>query len=393
MTFKDEAEQLSPYIQEMRRHFHRHGELSFQEKATTARIAEELRPLGYDIQTFPDYCGLIATLRGPAPGRTVLLRADIDALPLDEKTGADFASENPGVMHACGHDCHTAMLLGAAKLLAAHRDEITGTVKLLFQSAEESGHGMQYYLDHHCTDDVDAAFGIHMSADIPKGTLSVNHGPLMSSCTDFRCRIHGTSAHGSTPHLGHDAIVAASSVLLNLQTLVSRLNNPLHPLVMTIGFVRGGKQFNILCDEVLMEGTIRSFDRDMSRRAPELFREIAENTARALGCRAEFIPVSFEPVTANEHKELTDMTRRAVVDLFGEEALATDPRSMASEDFSLLMERVPSVFAKVGARDEAAGMTYPLHSDHFCPDDRYLWQGAALHARFALDFLSGKGDL
>ena len=390
MSLKDEADRLSPYIRAMRRHFHRHGELSFEEKATTLRIADELRPLGYEVTTFPDYYGLTAKLTGDPAGPSVVLRADIDALPLTEATGADFASETPGVMHACGHDCHTAMLLGAARLLAAHREELGGTVTLLFQSAEESGHGMQYYLDHHCFDGAAAAFGLHMSADIPKGTVAVPRGPLMASCTDFRCVVRGVSAHGSTPHLGRDAIAAASALLLNLQTLVSRMNNPLHPLVMTVGRVHGGKQFNIICDEVTLEGTIRSFDRDMSRRAPELFRTIAEGTAAALGCTAEFDPFSFEPVTSNDHDELTDLARRAAVSLFGEDALTDEPRSMASEDFSLLMERVPAVFAKVGARDEA--MAWPLHSDHFCPDDSFLWQGAALHAQFALDFLRGKGD-
>ena len=392
MNLRDEAAQLAPYIRDLRRHFHRRGELSFHETETTRRIAAELTPLGYAIQTFPDYQGLIAALSGPEPGRTVLLRADIDALPIEEATGADYASETSGVMHACGHDCHTAMLLGAARLLAAHRGELRGTVKLLFQSAEESGHGMQYYLDHGYADDVDAAFAIHVAPDIPEGTFTIEDGPLMASCTDLRCVVRGVSAHGSTPHLGKDAIVAASAILLNLQTIVSRMNNPLHPLVMTIGSVRGGKQFNILCDEVTMEGTIRSFDHEMSRRAPELFRQIAEDTAKALGCTAEFIPVSFEPVTANDHAPLTAMARRAAARLFGEDILRPMKPSMASEDFSLLMDRVPSVFARMGTAGTAPGSAFPLHSDHFCPDDGLLWHGAALHAAFALDFLSGKGD-
>lgn len=392
MNFKEEAEALSPYIRDMRRWFHQHGELSFREKETTARIAEELAPLGYEITSFPDYFGLIAVLKGPKAGKTVLLRADIDALPIKEETGVPFASETEGVMHACGHDCHTAMLLGAAKLLAAHREELPGTVMLLFQSAEESGHGMQYYLDHHCFGGADAAFGFHVSPNIPKGTISLEDGPLMASCTDFRCIIRGVSAHGSTPHMGRDAIVAASSILLNTQTIVSRMNNALHPLVITVGMVRGGKQFNIICDEVTLEGTIRSFDREMSRKAPELFRDMAETTAKALGCTAEFIPVSFEPVTANDTPALTETARKAASALFGESVLSHDPRSMGSEDFSLLMDTVPSVFAKFGVRDEEAGMVSPLHTCGFCPDDSVLWRGAALHAQFALDFLSGKGN-
>ena len=389
MNFRNEAEALAPYVSDMRRHFHRHGELSFHEKATTARIAEELAPLGYEIRRFPDYQGLIAVM-GSEGGPAVVLRADIDALPLEEKSGAPFASQNPGVMHACGHDCHTAMLLGAARLIAAHREELPGRVMLLFQSAEESGHGMQYYLDHDCFAGADAAFGLHMSADIEKGKFSLRPGPLLASCTDFRCIVRGVSAHGSTPHLGRDAIVAASAILLNIQTIVSRFNDPLHPLVMTVGSVRGGKQFNIICDEVTLEGTIRSFDRDMSRRAPELFRSIAEQTARAFECSAEFIPVSFEPVTANDHDDLTALAREAAVSLFGEDILRDQPPDMASEDFSLLMEKVPAVFGNLGVK-EASGENWPLHSDRFCPDDTILWEGAALHAQFAFDFLAQKG--
>lgn len=390
MNLKEEALALSPYIAKERRHFHRHGELSFHETDTTAHIAAELKKDGIDAETFEDYPGVIGTIQGAHPGRTVLLRSDIDALPIVEASGSDFASRNPGVMHACGHDCHMAMLLGAAKLLAAHRDELYGTVKVFFQSGEESGYGMKYYLRHHCFDGVDAAFGMHMEPHIPKGCFSIEKGPRLASCTDFRLTVHGVSAHGSTPHLGKDAIVAASAILMNLQTLVSRRNNPLHPLVVTIGKVRAGKQFNIICDEVVLEGTIRALDRTLWKEAPKWFAEVAENTAKALGCTAEFDPYSAEPVTENRCDDLTDIARKAAVSLFGEKALYHLPPVMASEDFSYLMEEVPALFALVGTKEEGKTV-YPLHSDHFCADDSELWRGAALHARFAMDYLKG-GD-
>lgn len=389
MNITHQAEALSPYIRKLRRHFHRHGELSFQETDTTACIARELAALGYAVRTFPDHPGVIADLTGSSDRRTVLLRSDIDALPITEETGADFASETPGVMHACGHDCHMAMLLGAAQILASRRDEISGTVRLLFQSGEESGHGAGYYLAHGLLDGVDAALGLHMSPAIPKGTFNIQKGPRMAACTNFRLTFRGLSAHGSTPHLGRDAIVAASAAILSIQTAVSRRNDPLSPLVVTIGSIRAGRQFNIICDEAVLEGTIRSFDRAVTREAPLWVKEIAEGTARTLGCSAEFTPVSYEPAVINETNALTALAASAAETLFGAQCLSSQPPFMASEDFSLIMEKVPSVFCYLGAKEDT--MTAPLHSSRFFPDDSILYRGAALHAAFALDYLKTEG--
>lgn len=389
MNIAKEAEALSSYISEKRRYFHRHAELSFKESNTTDVLARELAALGYQVKLFSDYEGVLATLPNTKDRRTVLLRSDIDALPITEDTGADFASEHAGVMHACGHDCHMAMLLGAAKLLAAHKEALPGTVKLLFQSAEETGYGAKYYVEQGILDGISAALGLHMSPYIPKGTLNIENGSRMAACTNFRLVFHGEAAHGSTPHLGHDAIVAASAAVMNIQTAVSRMNNPLSPLVVTIGSVKAGKQFNIICDTVTMEGTIRSFDRDVTAKAPEWVKNIAEGTAKTLGCSAEFTPVSFEPAVINENDALTDLARHAAASLFGDDVLASQKPVMASEDFSLIMEKVPSVFCYLGAKEE--GMDAPLHSSHFLPDDSVLYRGAALHAQFALDYFAKGG--
>ncbi len=392
MNIAKEAEALSSYIVEKRRYFHQHPELSFKETETTAFLANELARFGYEITTFEDYHGVLATLHGNGEGKTVLLRSDIDALPITEATDAPFASEHPGVMHACGHDCHMAMLLGAAQLLAAHQKDFSGTVKLLFQSAEESGHGAPYYIEKGILNDVDGALGMHMSPYIPKGQLSIQKGARMAACTDFTLTVKGLSAHGSTPHLGHDAIVAASSIIGNLQTAVSRQNDPLQPLVVTIGKIRAGKQFNIICGEAVMDGTIRCFDRDLAQKAPEWVRSIAEGTALTLGCSIDFHIIDQEPPVTNDHDAVTDTAYEAAKTALGADIFTEEAPVMASEDFSFIMEKVPAVFCFLGARDESAGMTAPLHSAHFLPDDSLLWHGTALHAQFALDFLNGKGE-
>ena len=267
MNFKEEIQELDSYIKKHRRYIHQHPELTFQEKNTTAYLQKALEAENITTETFPDYGGVIGIIKGDKPGKTVLLRADIDALRIVEKNGLPFQSENTGVMHACGHDCHSAMLLGAGKVLQRHKKDLSGTVKLLFQAAEESGHGVEYYIKHGCLQGVDGAMAIHVMPDIPGGTLNIEEGPRMASCTNFYLKIKGTSAHGSTPHLGKDAIVAASSIIMNLQTLVSRENDPLNPLVLTFGSVRAGKQFNIICDQVELAGTIRTF-------SPEAFETV-----------------------------------------------------------------------------------------------------------------------
>lgn len=390
MNFKEEAAALQPYIQEQRRWLHQHPELSFCEKNTTEHIIKELEAMGIEVQRFDDYYGCVGIIRGGKSGRTVLLRGDIDALHILEDNDLEFKSENEGVMHACGHDCHTAMLLGAAKLLSSHKDELQGNVKILFQAAEECGHGSIYYIDHGCVEDVDAAFAMHVMNELPEGIFSIEDGPRMASCTNFTLTVHGVSAHGSTPHLGKDAIVAASAIIMNLQTLVSRFNNPLNPLVVTIGSVKAGKQFNIISDKVEMTGTIRCFDRTLYDDAPKMLESMARGTAEAMGCTISFDMDTREMAAANAYPELTKLARRSAVSLYGTEALGSMQQKMGSEDFAFIMEKVPSVLAFIGYHNEDCAAVEPLHSACFRMDDSYIHRGAALHAQFAYDFLAQK---
>ena len=386
MNFSVEAASLLPWIQEIRRHIHRYPELSFKEKNTTEYIEKELEKLGIEVVRFPDYYGLIGILKGKGEGKTLLLRADIDALPVNEENTLDFCSVHKGIMHACGHDCHTAMLLGAAKLLAAHRDQWKGTVKFLFQSGEESGHGSNYYVDHGYLHDVDDAMAIHVMNDIPKGTFNMEAGPRMASCTDFTLTVHGTAAHGSTPHLGHDAIVAASAIIMDIQTLVSREHSPLRPLVVSIGSIRAGSQFNIVADEVVMEGTIRTFDRELFKSMPGRLESLAKGVAEAMGCHVAMDIDTSEPAAINDHEEIRKLAEKAAETLYGD-CLSPMKQKMGSEDFAVIMEKVPSILCFLGYHSEEDGALYPLHSRNFHINDDMLDRGAALFAEFATDFL------
>lgn len=391
MNFKDEAAALQPYIQDQRRWLHEHPEVTFAEKNTTEHIARELEQMGIEVQRFSDYYGCIGIIKCGKPGKTILLRGDIDALQITEEVNLEFKSQNDGVMHACGHDCHTAMLLGAAKLLSAHKEELQGTVKLLFQAAEECGHGSIYYIEHGCLDNVDAAFAMHVMNELSEGTFSIENGPRMASCTNFTLTVQGVSAHGSTPHLGKDAIVAASAIILNIQTLVSRFNNPLQPLVVTIGSVKAGKQFNIISDHVEMTGTIRCFDNALYDEVPKMLENMAKGTAEAMGCSISFDVDTREMSATNAYPELTAVAQSAAAKLYGETVLGTMKQKMGSEDFAFIMEKVPSVLAFMGYHNDECGAVEPLHSCRFYLDDSYLHKGAALHAQFAFDFLAGEG--
>lgn len=392
MNFKEEAAKELPYIKQVRRHIHQHPELTYQEKETTAYIEKELHEMGIRTERYSDFYGLMGIIKGSMPGKTVLLRADIDALPISEETEVSFKSSVPGVMHACGHDCHSAMLLGAARLLQQHRDMLKGTVILLFQAAEESGRGAEYYVKHGITNDVDAAMAIHVMGDIPEGTFNIEDGPRMASCTNFTLTIHGSSAHGSTPHLGHDAIVAASAVILGMQTIVTRENDPLKPLVLTIGTVRGGKEFNIISDKVTMTGTIRSFDEELFNAVPKRLFTMAEQIAESFGCRASYDIDTKEPPACNSDTQIADIARNEAKSLYGESSLQSMKKLMGSEDFSYIMAEVPSVLCFLGYFSEKAGAVAPLHTPTFCINDDVLDKGAALYARFAADYLCGKGE-
>ena len=388
MNFANRAAQLSDTIIADRRYLHQHAELSFQEHETTAYLVSELKKMCIPVITFENYTGCIAVIEGGKPGKTVMLRADIDALPIQENSGVDFESIHPGVMHACGHDCHTAMLLGAARLLWEQREQLQGTVKLLFQAAEEVFVGSHYYWDEGYLNDVDAAMGMHVWPSVKSGHMVVKDGPLMASCDNFKLTVRGVSAHGSMPHQGRDAIVAASAIITNLQTIVSRSNDPRETLVVTVGMIHAGTQFNIITDTAVMEGTVRAFSAEAQDLAEERFRTIAEATAAMYGCTIELEYLRLEPPTRNDDSKLNEIARASARKLYGDEVLVDAPSVTGSEDFSYLMEKIPaSLFMFMGCHDEATGSIHPVHNEKFRINEDILQRGSAQYAQFAADWL------
>ena len=391
MDIRALAEKYEGYIIEQRRWFHAHPELSWEEFGTTDHIQEELEKMGLEVHRFEGRPGCTAMIYGgkAVPGaKTVALRADIDALPVEEKTGLPFASENPGVMHACGHDNHMAMLLGAAKILCEVKDELEGNVKLLFQAAEETCFGAEYYVQQGVLDGVDAIYGQHIWAGLEAPYLNVQPGVRMASCDNFTITVEGSSTHGSTPHLGTDAIVAAASIIMNIQTIVSRNNDPLNALVVSIGEIHGGQRFNILANKVVMEGTCRTHSREMRGKIEPLLRRICEDTAAAFGAKAELKYDAFPSPVINDHDDLNQIAHDAAVKLYGEEGIKEMPRVMGSEDFAYFMDVVPGIFGFLGSRD--AEHQASNHNDCYDVPEDVLKRGAAMHAQFAVDYLSAK---
>ncbi len=390
MDLNQRARALGGQITAWRRHLHTHPELSFKEYETTAFLAAELAKMGIAVTTFQDYTGCIGIINPQHPGPTVALRADIDALPITEDTGAAFASQNPGVMHACGHDCHTAMLLGAAQLLQEQAQDLPGRVLLLFQAAEEGFCGSRYYLEKGYLEGVSAILGMHVCPDAPSGKLSIEEGNRMAGRDNWRITVEGVSAHGSTPHLGRDAIVAASSCILNLQTLASRVNDPLNPLALTVSTVKAGSQFNIITDTALLEGTLRTYDPALRATVKREMETVIAHSAAALGCtaRLEFIEADAGDAVINDHPGLVALAQSSAAKLFGPDILCHVEPSMASEDFSCLMQAIPGLFVFLGIHDEGCGAVWPLHSEHFAVNESILPTGSALYAQFAVDYLN-----
>ena len=304
------AKEQEPYIIETRRYLHAHPELGEHEVNTTRLIKEELEKAGVEVQLFDGITGCVGTIKGDHPGKTVMLRADIDALPITELNEVPYCSTNPGVMHACGHDCHTSMLLAAARILSAHRDEIHGTVKLIFQMAEEIGRKSEEYVKRGALEGVDAIFGMHVWSVLDYGKISFEGGDRMACSDRFTIQIHGTSAHGSAPHTGHDAILAAAAAVMALQSIVSRVNNPLDSVVVTVGKMNGGTKENILADHVELVGTVRAFNREFRNTMPDRIKELVSSTVAAYGCTADFDYYFGPSPLINDHQDLVEIAQR-----------------------------------------------------------------------------------
>ena len=390
MDIKEKAENIKDYIIEMRRHFHQNPELSLEEFETTKKIVNELEKMGIEVSTFKDgLTGCVGTIKGAKEGKTLLLRADIDALSVHEKTNLEFASRVDGKMHACGHDCHAAMLLGVAKILSEMKDKFSGNIKLFFQTAEEIGLGAKLSIEQGVMDNVDACYGVHVTPRFESPKINMQYGERMAATDVFKLTVEGTSSHGSSPHLGHDAIVASAAIITALQTIVSRINNPLKPAVVTIGTIKGGQRFNIIANEVIMEGNIRTFDEIFRKEIETHIREIAESVAKAHSCTAKLEYRYGTGVVLNKDKNLVDIAQNAVKKLYGEDSLVKMEKITGGEDFSLLMEKAPGIFGYIGTRNpKVPGSEKINHHECFTVDEDALIRGTAVAVQFALDYLN-----
>lgn len=384
MDILSKAKNLEAYIIERRRFYHSCPELAWQEVETTRSIAEDLRAMGIEPKLFKNHTGLTAEIRGKNPGKTLILRADIDALKVKEQTGLPFSSKND-CMHACGHDCHIAMQLGAARILNELRDEFDGTIRLLFQPAEEGGMGALKIIEEGVLADADAIYGTHVWGTVRAPLIDITPGFRMAASNRFRLTIHGETAHGSAPHLGADAITAASSIILNLQMLVSRFNCATDPMVLTIGKIQGGTQYNVIPDLVEIEGTVRHFRTDQSIEAE--MRRMIGGIAEALKVRWDLDYIYLNYPVNNRYDEVTNICRNAAETLFGKDSLTQMPTLMSSEDFSWYLRKIPGIFTFIGSSNPEKGITGTNHQNIYDVDEDILKRGTALAVQFALDFL------
>ncbi len=388
------AEAMRARLVETRRDIHMHPELSNREERTSRVVAERLRSLGLtDVKTGVGRHGVTALLVGGKPGPVVAVRADMDALPIQEVSDKPFKSQTPGVMHACGHDVHTTVELGVAELLSRMKDEVRGTVKFIFQPAEEGAPpgeegGAKLMIKEGALENPRprAIFGLHTEPNLQAGQIGYHSGPAMASADTFYITVKGKSSHGAQPHVGIDSIVVAAQCVLALQNIRSRRINPLEPLVITVGTIQGGDRFNVIAGEVKMTGTMRTFNDQVRERSLALMRETLQNVTAAYGATFELTMGDGNAVTYNEPAlvEETLPTIRRVVG--AENALAIKP-FMPAEDFSAYQKVVPGFYYFLGVGNRERGITSGWHTQAFDVDEESLVVGVKVMSNVLLDYL------
>ncbi len=387
---------VTPMVVEVRREIHAYPELANREERTGQLVAETLRRCGIEeIQTGIAHHGVVALIRGHSSRPVIALRADMDALPIQEETGLPYASKIAGRMHACGHDAHTAMLLGAAAVLVRVRERLPGTVKLIFQPAEEGvppgeEGGARLMIAQGVLDDppVDAIFGMHVNVDLPTGKIGYRPGALMAAVDRFRVGIIGKQTHAAMPWTGVDPVVAAAHVITAVQTIASRTVDAREPVVVSFGIIRGGEAWNIIPQRVDLEGTIRTHNPQVRRLAVESFERIVREIAAGLGASAEIERYDYGPPVWND-PDLLSFLKPALEQAVGPSNLVELPPVMGGEDFAHYAERVPGLYIYIGTRNEAVGAVHPVHTPHFRIDEGSLPIGVKTHCLVALRFLGG----
>lgn len=390
IDFMQEAQALREEVVALRRDFHRHPELGFEEVRTAGIVAEQLEALGLEVQRGVGKTGVVAILEGSQDGATVLVRADMDALPIQEANDTEYASTVAGKMHACGHDGHTAIALGVAKLLTRHRDQLKGRVKFVFQPAEEIGRGAQAMVDDGVLTNPrpDVALGLHLWNAMPVGQLGVADGAVMAGCADIHIRITGKGGHGAVPHAAVDPIVCAAQVIMSLQTVVSRNVDPIKTAVISMTTIHGGTATNVIPEEVTLSGTMRFFSEDVARLMDERIRTIVRAQAEAMGCKGEVtIAYLTEPVMNNP--DVAGRVREVFSALGHPSEAFHYERTMGAEDVGVFMRDIPGMYFFLGSANEARGLNYPHHHPRFDFDEDALPLGVALLSAAVASYVIG----
>jgi amidohydrolase len=388
IDFLSEAQELFEYTRDLRRDFHRHPELGFQEVRTAGIVASELIDLGLEVSTGVGKTGVVATLEGGSQEPIVLVRFDMDALPIQEETGAEYASQTPGIMHACGHDGHTAAGLAVARMLDAHKGDLKGTVKFVFQPAEEGLGGAEAMVADGVLENPrpDLSLSLHLWNDKPVGWIGVTPGPAMSASDRFTVKIIGRGGHGASPYLAIDPVVAGAQVISALQNIVARNVNPLESAVVTVTSMTGGEAFNVIPETVELRGTIRSFNPQVRMLVLERFEQITTGVAEAMSCRAEVELRRVTPAVVND-PEMAKRVQEVAARVFPDSMIDNQERTMGSEDMAYMMEDIPGCYFFVGSANHESGLDAAHHHPKFDFDESALPRAAALMASAVVEFL------
>lgn len=371
----------------VRRELHMNPELSFEETETAAYIAAYQEDIGLDVRTGVGGNGVVATLKGGKPGKTVAIRADFDALPIHQENDVPYKSKNDGVMHACGHDAHTSIALGIAKVLYPYKDEINGNIVFVHQHAEEKDPGgAKPMIADGALDGVDAIFATHVENYIPVGNIWHNDEYILASSDDFTIEIKGFGGHAAFPQDTTDVITIGSQLVSNLQQVVSRQTDPLKPAVLTVGSFRAGEKSNVIPGNAILEGTVRTFDQQLRHNIADSIRKITEHTAKAFGADYEIDYKFGYPATKN-NKEINQIMVNAAKDVIPKENIMKMEPNMGAEDFSYFANEIPATYFFTGSANEEKGFIYPYHHPKFDIDEKALLNGSKVLLASALDYL------
>jgi len=389
-NFYAEAQKLFSYSQSIRRDLHMHPELGFQEVRTAGVIARELRELGLEISTGIAKTGVIGLIEGTKPGPVIMLRFDIDALPINEETGAEYASQNPGVMHACGHDGHVAIGLTVARLLKNHHDEINGTIKLIFQPAEEGMGGADTMIKEGALENPAPAYslGLHIWNEKPIGWLGIAAGPIMAGAAIFKIVVTGKGGHGAAPHLTIDPVLATAQIVSAAQGIVSRNIDPQKAAVISITTIHGGDTFNVIPQQVEMTGTIRYFEFEVRKMLFERLEQVTRSVAESMGCEAKIEIQDLTPAVVNDPWVTESVKRAAETTLPGHNIDERGRFTMGAEDFAAFQQKAPGAYFMVGSNNAEKGLDYGHHHPKFDFDEGVLPRAAALMAASAVELLN-----